>query len=203
MYLYLTSFPTFVVARTFGRSLVKREIAELWHVFTEPLVSSSISLQSFLSSKSTLHVLLRMDDGGITSGIRVISVGLRILVIVSSSPALTLPLSLTLTKSEYDIDLFTGDFVAFTRKHTRTSSRSATFKIPSLVARNISYTNHLIYPYECHVCGYRILQDARADRPKQRKDPSDVRKMTEGPCNVVRMFTLLREERCSRIATST
>lgn len=38
-------------------------------------------------------------------------------------------------------------------------SRRITHSLPSLLARNISYTNHLIYFYVCRV-SYRILQDA-------------------------------------------
>lgn len=58
-----------------------------------------------------------MDDGDITSGIRVISVDLRILVIVSSS--LTHPRGVG-----YDTDIFTDDSAVHAHVNFRTRAES-------------------------------------------------------------------------------
>lgn len=72
-----------------------------------------------------------MDDGGITSGTRVISVGVRILVIVS--------FSLTLAESNYDTDIFTGDS-ARTNTHARNFRTLAQNHTRSHLAREIYLT---------------------------------------------------------------
>lgn len=114
MTVVLFSLP-FVAARI--RPAVKQEIAGPMARVTKPLASLTLSLRylSLLSNPALLRPYA-LDDGGITSGTRVISVGVRILVIVSSS--FTLPESDT-----------TQIYLQATPALARTNTRTRNFRI--------------------------------------------------------------------------
>lgn len=85
---------------------------------TEPLASLSLSLKYLFLSNPALLRPSRVDDGGITSGTRVISVGVRILVIVSSF--------LTLAESNT-----TQIYLQATLAHTSTRARNSRTHVES------------------------------------------------------------------------
>lgn len=107
------------------RPAVKREIAgDYGTCVTEPLASPFVlaKVPSCSPFESGALASLRVDDGGITSGTRVISVGVRILVIVS--------FSLILSRGvDYDTDIFTGDSARIDTRNSRT--RADPHSLPS------------------------------------------------------------------------
>jgi len=180
----LFPFP-FVAARFWPA--VKREIAGLWHVLQNPSRSFRVHFAKVpLLSNPALLRPYAWTTAVITSGTRVISVGVRILVIVSFS-------LFHFRGVDYDTDIFTErlrclhTYVHIRDSRTDPHSRRTTFAPISLK----KYILHELSNLSLCVCrvSCRILQDAYVHRQTTQKSE---RRLKDSLVNFTTSFKRLR-----------